>query len=68
MDKTNERINRALDVQEKYQEGLDRWGALSAENTLFGQFFKIANQLGEISTSVSKILGTVENSIKVLGL
>lgn len=53
---------------DNYVAGLDRWAALSADNTIFGQFFNITNQLGSIATSLSKILGTVENTIKIAGL
>lgn len=63
-----DKAQKALDVQNNYEAAIARWSNLSSENTIFGQFFGIFNQLGKISTSISKIAETAENSIKVLGL
>ena len=52
----------------KYDAAIANWKFLSSDATIPGQFFKIFDQLGGISTSISKILGTVENTIKIMGL
>lgn len=56
------------DAHTKFVDALVNWNTLSSTGTVTGEFFKVFNQLGEISTSISKILGTVENTIKIMGL
>lgn len=56
------------DAHTKFVNALVNWNTLSSTGTVTGEFFKVFNQLGEISTSISKILGTVENTIKIMGL
>lgn len=63
-----DKAQKALEVQNNYDHAIKNWVDLSSKDTIFGQFFDIFNQLGKISTSISKIAETAENSIKVLGL
>lgn len=57
-----------LAANAKYFDFLNDVQFLSSKDTIFGQFLGIFNQLGEAALNVNKILGTVENTIKIFGL
>lgn len=59
---------KAAQANAKYDDAISRWSTLSGESTITGQFLSVMKQLGGLSENLNKILGTVENSIKVLGL
>lgn len=51
-----------------YLAGVKRWATLSGDTTITGQFLNVMKQLGGLSGNLNKILGTVENTIKIFGL
>ncbi|WP_066524030.1 hypothetical protein [Corynebacterium bouchesdurhonense] len=55
-------------VNQNYLAGVERWATLSGDTTITGQFLNVMKQLGGLSGNLNKILGTVENTIKIFGL
>lgn len=59
---------KAQDIHDNYVNVIDRWSVLSSGNTVTGEFLNVMKLLGGLSEDINKILGTVENTIKIMGL
>lgn len=59
---------KAQEIHDNYVGVIDRWSTLSSEGTVTGEFLNVMKQLGGLSEDINKILGTVENTIKIMGL
>lgn len=67
-DPAAQKAAKATNAHNNFNNDVRNWGLLSSNGTITGEFVGIMNQLGKLSLNLNKILGTVENSIKVLGL
>ena len=63
-----EKAAKAQASQNKYTNAIENWATLSGDTTITGQFLNVMKQLGGLSGNLNKILGTIENTIKIFGL
>lgn len=59
-------------MDNNFKTAVNNWAALSglnpAQPTVTGEFLGVMKQLGNIGENISKIFGTIENTIKIFGL